>query len=143
MSDCHATTGCAGSPQRTHPCPVNGRVCKEVATATVLHHLARPWEWDDRGRSYFFCDDPDCAVVYFSDDGQVIGKSSLRTEIGQKSHSPEALVCYCFGVSQADAQQNPAVRDFVIEQTRLGRCACESRNPSGRCCLKDFPRGGG
>jgi hypothetical protein len=28
----------------------------------------------------------------------------------------------------------------VIEQTRLHNCACDVRNPSGRCCLKDFPK---
>jgi len=33
-----------------------------------------------------------------------------------------------------------AIKAFVIQQTKEGLCACESRNPSGRCCLADFRR---
>lgn len=141
MSDCHVETGCATAPQRTRPCPANGRLCKEVSTATVLHQLVRAWESDERECVYYFCDDPECDVVYFSDDERVIRRSGVRSEVGQKSRSEEALLCYCFGISRRDARLDPAVRAFVLEQTSLKRCACETRNPSGRCCLKDFPRG--
>jgi len=42
----------------------------------------------------------------------------------------------------AVALADPGIRDFVVAQTRLGLCACDTRNPSGRCCLIDFPRDG-
>ena len=49
------------------------------------------------------------------------------------------MLCYCFGVSRADFDRNPGTKDFVTAQTKAGLCACETSNPSGRCCLKDFP----
>jgi len=33
-----------------------------------------------------------------------------------------------------------AIKAFVVQQTKEKLCACESRNPSGRCCLADFKR---
>jgi hypothetical protein len=90
---------------------------------TVLHQIAEPWCWDGLQDTYFFCDDPDCE--------------------GAKEGSKGALLCYCFGVSFHDAVENPEIRQFVIEQTKKGICACEIRNPSGKCCLKDFPKESG
>jgi len=48
-------------------------------------------------------------------------------------------VCYCFGVSRSDFRNDPATKDYVIAQTKAGLCSCDTSNPSGRCCLKDFP----
>jgi hypothetical protein len=28
----------------------------------------------------------------------------------------------------------------VMAQTKAGLCSCDTSNPSGRCCLKDFPK---
>jgi hypothetical protein len=44
-------------------------------------------------------------------------------------------------VSKTDYLDNPGTREFVVEQTKLKHCACEVQNPSGKCCLKDFPKG--
>ena len=85
---------------------------------------------------YFFCDDPGCDVVYFGQDDTVICRPQLRTPVKNAS----ALLCYCFGVTLDDASQNPEIRDFVVEKTRQGLCSCDTSNPSGRCCLKNFPR---
>jgi len=87
----------------------------------------------------FFCRDPDCEVVYFGEDNSVILKTELRTEVGIKDKSEQAMICYCFGVTHAAASRSPHIKAFVIEQTRNQLCACEIRNPSGKCCLKDFP----
>jgi hypothetical protein len=57
-----------------------------------------------------------------------------------KETDGDVLLCYCFGVSRADAACDPALRDFVVAATRDGQCACDTRNPSGRCCLKDLPK---
>lgn len=92
------------------------------------------------GRRYFFCDDPNCEVVYFGDDDSVILKCQLRTKLGAKEAAADGLLCYCFGVTKADALSDPGIRDFVLTQTRLGLCSCDTSNPSGRCCLTGFPR---
>ncbi|MCX7193319.1 MAG: hypothetical protein NTY60_06830 [Proteobacteria bacterium] len=137
MSDCCSSPDCHPNKRR---CPVNGLECAEVSHRTIAHHIKHAWQWDDKGQRYFSCDDPDCDVVYFGEDNSVILKSQLRTRAGVKNASEDALLCYCFGVSRADALNNPDIRDFVVTETRLGRCSCETSNPSGRCCLKNFPR---
>ncbi|MCF6204409.1 MAG: hypothetical protein L3J59_12215, partial [Methylococcaceae bacterium] len=53
-------------------------------------------------------------------------------------------LCYCFDVNVAEYIQalknNTAseIKNFVIQKTKSGECACEIRNPSGQCCLANF-----
>lgn len=134
MSDCCKT------PEGIHPdkhrCPANGIEYPEVSARTIAHHIRNPWQWEGRGLRHYYCDDPACDVVYFGEDDSVILKSQLRTEV----KSADAPLCYCFGVNPADVRKDPEIRDFVAAQTRQGLCSCDTRNPYGRCCLKDFPR---
>jgi len=139
MNNCCSTSTDNKTPGEKHPCPVDGEACAQVSIRTILHHLKTPWLWPARQQSYFFCDAPDCEVVYFGEDDSVIYKSELRTHVGIKENSDDAPLCYCFDVSKADAKQDPTVKEFVVQQTKAKQCACEIRNPSGRCCLKDFP----
>jgi hypothetical protein len=111
-----------------------------VPVRTIAHHIKEPWAWVPSAERYYFCDDPDCDVAYFGDDNSVVLKSQLRTRIGVKERTERDLLCYCFGVSRADFERDPAAREFVMAQTRIGACSCETSNPSGRCCLKDFPK---
>jgi hypothetical protein len=131
--------GAAGLPGR-HRCPVNGRDYPEVSARTVACHVAEGVVWRHGARHYFFCEDPACEVVYFGDDGSTILKTQLRTRVGLKEDTPDSLLCYCFGISREDFRRDPSRREFVVAKTRAGLCSCETRNPSGRCCLKDFPK---
>lgn len=140
MSHCCSSSGCDNNPPKRHCCPVNGREYSEVSVRTITHHVKDAWTWQPTGHRYFFCDDPGCEVVYFGDDDSMILKSQLRTRVGVKELSDTSLLCYCFGVTKADFSVNPATKDFVIAQTKAGQCSCDTSNPSGRCCLKDFPR---
>ncbi len=140
MSDCCTMTEEKPPNPNKHCCPDNGRAGAEVSVKTIAHHLKHPWTWRDAGVRYFFCGDPECNVVYFGDDDSVITRQQLRTRVGVKEAVPDAPVCYCFGVSHADAVQDASIREYVIEQTRQQQCSCDVSNPSGRCCLKDFPR---
>lgn len=138
MSDC-CPTSTEEYPNR-HVCPVNGKAYGQVSPNTIKHHIKAPWAWQEKNQGYYFCSDPDCPVVYFGQDGYVIDKQAVRTVIGAKERSVNALICYCYGVSKAEARTDPRIREFVVEETKQRRCACETRNPSGRCCLADFPR---
>lgn len=139
MADCCSSSNCKTTHPNKHRCPVNGFEYTEVSPRIIAHHIKHSWQWDGKGRRYFFCDDPNCDVVYFGDDNSVILKSQLRTKVGVKDASEDALLCYCFGVSKADALNNPGIRDFVATKTKLELCSCDTSNPSGRCCLKSFP----
>ena len=139
MADCCSSTDCEISHPRKHRCPANGKAYSEISTKTITHHIRDSWTWVGKAGRYFFCDDPACDVVYFGDDGTTIQKSQLRTRVGVKEASDDALVCYCFGVTKGNARNDPGIRDFVVLQTKHGLCSCDTSNPSGRCCLKDFP----
>lgn len=135
MSDC-----CSSAQPKKSRCPACGNECAEVSARTMAHHLKQAWTWQDRGCRYFFCGSPACEVVYFGEDGSVIGNAAVRTPVGAKDASDAAVLCYCFGVTRADALRSSEARAYVLAQTERGSCSCETSNPSGRCCLKDFPR---
>jgi hypothetical protein len=138
MADCRSAS-CGTKAHRKHRCPENGIEYSGVSTRTILHHIRKPWAWRENKQGYYFCEDPKCDVVYFGDDDSVITKSEVRLAIGVKEASEDAPLCYCFGISKADFSLNPSLRDFVIQKTKNGLCSCETSNPSGQCCLKDFP----
>ena len=140
MSECCYSSSCDNTYLKKQRCPINGHEYSEVSARTIAQHIKEPWKWQRIGHRYFFCDDPGCEVVYFGDDGSMILKSQLRTRLGLKVVSDEGLLCYCFGVTKRDFRRDPVTRDFVVAQTKAGQCSCDTANPSGRCCLKDFPK---
>lgn len=140
MSDCCSKSICTDPFPRKHICPANGEEYRTVSAATIRHHIKAPWMWQSKNQGYYFCSDPDCPVVYFGQDNSVIESGSLRTKVGIKSKANDAVVCYCYGITKAEANISPSTRQFVVEEKKSGNCACKARNPSGRCCLGDFPR---
>jgi len=138
MSDCCNTSSSKENAHKKHICPVNGKAYSKVFTTTILHHISQPWKWNPNNTNYYFCSDPECEVAYFGQDNSIINKSELRTTIGIKEKSEDSLICYCFGVSKQEATNNPEIKKFVLTQTKEHTCSCETRNPSGKCCLKDF-----
>lgn len=138
MSGC-----CDGQNQKsakTAVCPLNDQIYKRVSIKTLLHQLHKPWRKKLTG-DYYYCDDPECEVIYFNQSGQVFNKDDVRFPECDLSPGQAALVCYCFDVSIADLQSDQdkaVIREFIIEQTANHHCECEVRNPSGTCCLKDF-----
>lgn len=136
MSVCGVAMGVA-QPNK-FKCPVNGRRYARVSDKTILLHINKPWNWDRKNQGYYFCEDAECDVVYFGEDESIITKSAVRTVVGIKEKSDNALICYCFGVTKR-ASADSRIKSFVIKNTKDHTCACEIRNPSGRCCLKDFP----
>ena len=136
----HCCTGKGHSFGR-YSCPANGKEYPEINLRTVLHQIKKPWDYPLPAPQHYFCYDPECDVVYFTHSGAVINRQQLRGQVGQKERSPDRMLCYCYGVLQNQAATDPSIKSFVIMETKAGRCACEVRNPSGRCCLKDFPKG--
>lgn len=133
--------GVSGSKPKTQKrvCPVCEKIALDVTKRTMLQHINNAWLHTLKDEQYFYCRTKDCNVVYFSENDEVINKDNVRTHIGIKEKSDSALICYCFGVSKA-AADNEDIKNFVIKQTKESNCACEIANPSGRCCLKDFPK---
>ena len=111
----------------------------QVPFKTVLQQLKKPWQYELAEQQYYYCDDPECEVVYFGEDNSVIKQAEIRTQVGIKStNDNHSLICYCFDISYAEARKDESLMQFVAEKTKNQYCSCESQNPSGRCCLKDF-----
>lgn len=137
MSDC-----CSNHSTKitTETCPKCGESCKSVEHKTLYHQVMFPENQAVFQDKYYFCPAKECPVGYFSSAEQIIPKQSLRTyqEIeGDK-------LCYCFDISanqySSDLKANNAetIKNFVIQKTKSGDCACEIKNPSGQCCLAKF-----
>ena len=139
MTDCCVSKPSDCVPPKRLRCPVHDKEYGSVSYKTILHHLSEPWSNAIIKQGYYFCSDADCEVVYFGQDNTLVSKSELRANVGVKEKAPERMVCYCFGVTYAAAESDHAVVDFVKQKTRQSLCSCETSNPSGRCCLKDFP----
>jgi len=105
----------------------------------MLHQVQFPDNQALAAGDYAFCSNRACMIGYFSPSTH-IPKSKLRAfQPGQA-----AMLCHCFDISEStyrSALANAsaaATKAFVVQQTKEGLCACESRNPSGRCCLANF-----
>ncbi len=124
-------------------CPNCGSSCLSVPAATVAKHIKKPWLQKPQffQQSWYFCRHRRCETIYFSHHNRQISQIELRTPIAIKAtdKSPDALLCFCYGIKIQDFQSKPQLlRQFIIEQTQSGNCACEHFNPSGQCCLKEL-----
>lgn len=108
---------------------------------TVFHQVKFPEVLNIETGNYFHCAKKKCSVGYFSQEGLVISKHQLRAfdELSNK-------LCYCFDINAEQYRQSlkdntaSEIKNFVIQKTKSGDCACEIRNPSGQCCLAGFKR---
>jgi len=105
----------------------------------MLHQMRFPHNQRLEEGNYAFCANRDCTTGYFS-ALTIIPTSQLRALQPDK----EVMLCHCFDISESVYRTalsngtNKAMKAFVVQQTKEGLCACESRNPSGRCCLASF-----
>ncbi len=120
-------------------CSACGQNCFPVSRQTMLHQVQFPDNQDIAEGDYSCCASPDCNTGYFS-ISDMISKTRLRAfQPGR-----QAMLCHCFDISEAvyqaalDDGTAKAIKAFVVQQTKEKLCACESRNPSGRCCLASF-----
>ena len=127
---------------RTPHCPASGTAGVAVGWVTVAAQLRVPLP---PKRSFFLCKDPACPVVYFSDQGAPFEREALHVDPGFKRPG-DGPVCYCFGHLESNVRGEVAstgsstVVDAIRERIRSDGCACEARNPTGRCCLPDVIR---
>ena len=136
---CSESCDTVSSPKKSK-CPACGKKYNTVSEKTILYHIKDPWNWPVKHQAYYYCETPECTVVYFGEDASVIKKSELRTIVGIKEKPDAGLICYCFGVTKKQAANNKEAATFVLNKTKEQSCACETHNPSGKCCLKNFPK---
>lgn len=147
MPDCCAENSKQCTAPAVMACPANGARSKQVGILTVRSLVRRlPLNMPDT--QYYFCDSPDCAVVYFPlhPKAPSFRRGDLTVRVGAKEIKDPIPICYCFGFTRRDVWDeirrtgNSSVAGRVAAEVEAGRCACEVRNPSGKCCLGDITR---
>jgi hypothetical protein len=125
-------------------CPGNGRPAAPVQLRTVKAML-QPTALRRIGREqHYYCTDARCAIVYFSESGARYGVDDVAVALADKQPGPPRLVCYCFGYVEAlpavaNGGAEPEVLGAIRAHVKAGQCACDVKNPSGRCCLSAHP----
>lgn len=120
-------------------CSACGQTALPVSRQTMLHQVQYPDNMSMLEGDYAFCANRDCNSGYFS-ASNMIPKISLRAF----QSNQDVMLCHCFDVSESDYRtalqhgSSEAIKAFVVQQTKDKLCACESRNPAGRCCLASF-----
>lgn len=109
--------------------------------------LLKPDQKLRAGEQFLFCATPSCEVAYFSTTGEIVfEKQDVKVRIGVKEQEDPVPVCYCFGHTRAlvwreiERTGESAVVASIKEAVQDGRCECEIRNPSGKCCLGEVTR---
>ncbi|MGH9389518.1 MAG: putative iron-sulfur cluster-binding metallochaperone [Vicinamibacteria bacterium] len=121
-----------GAPSTRALCRSCGAAGRNVEWITVKSLLtARALERADASE-YRFCGSPGCDVVYFT-ERLAFRREDVRVPAFPKEPPGARVVCYCFEIVEGgiDAETESRIRAHVS----AGRCACEIKNPEGRCCL--------
>ncbi len=147
MSDCCSVNTKIGTAPLVMVCPVNGARSKQVDMLTVKS-LVRKLPLGMPNTQYYFCGASDCDVVYFASeaDAPKFRREDLVVRVGAKETTEPIPVCYCFGFTRKDIENEIAetgrstVADRIKTEVNAGNCACEVKNPSGKCCLGDVTR---
>jgi hypothetical protein len=121
---------------------VNGVRSKQVDMLTVKS-LVRQLPLGMPKTQYYFCEAPGCDAVYFPLDTQapLFRCGDLTVRVGAKETVDPIPVCYCFGFTRKDIENEidetgrSTVADRIKTEVKAGNCACEVKNPSGKCCL--------
>jgi hypothetical protein len=146
MSDC-CSVGDSSKAPAVMACPVNGARSKQVEMLTVKS-LVRQLPLGMPKTQYYFCEAPGCDAVYFPLDRQapLFRRGDLIVRVGTKEAADPIPVCYCFGFTRQDVWDEiretgkSTVAGRITAEVRAGNCACEVKNPSGKCCLGDVTR---
>ncbi|MCI0691975.1 (2Fe-2S)-binding protein [candidate division KSB1 bacterium] len=125
-------------------CPVSGTLSRKVQSRT-LEHLLKPEKLGARRDvQYYYCKEPACTVVYFSnEDVPFFTTEHVAVKIFVKDQGAEVPVCYCFDWIRARLKQQisetgkSTAASEIAREIKAGRCVCDIKNPKGECCLGD------
>ncbi len=147
MSDCCSVNAKTAAAPPVLACPVNGARSKQVDMLTVkslVCHLPLGMP----NAQYYFCESPPCDVVYFPLNPQapIFRRADLLVRVGAKETEDPIPVCYCFGFTRKDIEDEVAqtgrstISGRITAEVKAGNCSCEVKNPSGKCCLGNVTR---
>ena len=147
MSECCSVKAGESFTPPVMTCPECGSRSKKVETLTVKS-LVRHLPFNIPPAQYYFCESPDCDLVYFPSHGAAprFHRGDLLVRVGVKEKVDPIPICYCFGVSRKDLWEEvertgkSTLAENIRAEVKAGNCACELKNPSGKCCLGNVTR---
>ena len=147
MAECCSVGESGKQAPAVMSCPESGTHSKRVDLLTV-RSLVRHLPLGMPDTPYYYCTAPACDVVYFPYEvgAPMFRRADLLVRVWSKEQGDGAPICYCFGFSKQDILQEIAtsgtsnVSEKVKREVQAGHCACEVKNPSGKCCLGDVTR---
>ncbi len=142
MSDCCSVNGSATKAPPVMDCPVSGTRSKRVDLLTVKS-LVRTLPLGMQSTQFYFCESPACDVVYFplNPAAPVFRRADLLVPVWNKEQAGSVPVCYCFGftgkniLDEIEQSGRSTASERIRAEVQAGNCACEVKNPSGKCCL--------
>ena len=134
------------APLRAH-CPQSKTSARKIQRRTVEHLVKPELVGSISDSQYYYCDAPDCPVVYFNQDSSgTFTKGDLQVPVFAKDPGKEVNVCYCFDWTRGRIEEeiketgtSTASRE-VAEKMKADHCDCDIKNPKGTCCLGDINR---
>ncbi|MDZ7291543.1 MAG: (2Fe-2S)-binding protein [candidate division KSB1 bacterium] len=140
---CCLVTEKTPTPARAE-CPVSGTLSRKIQRRT-LEHLLKP---EKRGFlqdvQYYYCKEPTCNVVYFSNENvPLFTTEDLAVKVFVKDQGDDVPVCYCFNWTRGRLKQqiketgHSTAALEIAREIKAGHCACDVKNPKGECCLGD------
>ena len=136
---------CCKLPTQMCPYPVCGNTGRKVSALTLDNHITGPLR-EKTGNDATFCLNPGCEVVYCVPGGKVVRRGETKLAVTIKDPGDDVYVCYCFEFKRGDIRKDLSekgktdIPDRIRKNIQDGKCACESKNPRGACCLADVAR---
>lgn len=118
--DCRLVTKTMPAPSRA-ACPVSGTLSRKVRHRTLEHLLNPPQRGAIREAQYYFCTEPMCDVVYFSnEETPAFSIADLAVRVFAKDCGDEVPVCYCFDWTRARISRE--IKKTAIPPLRWKSC---------------------
>lgn len=140
LSDCCTPNEITSSSSFFGVCPSCKSKGKKVGVIT-LKSLLKPsaLETLNADLNYFFCQTPDCDVVYFTNEKTYL-MSDMKVRVYQKDQSLTVPACYCFDWTREKIHEqlknvHTLPTEHIRKNIKANRCGCEVNNPQGSCCL--------
>lgn len=140
---CCLVTEKTSAPPRAE-CPISHTSSRKVQRRT-LEHLLKPERVSlIQNVQYYYCTEPTCDVVYFSNEDVLhFTKDDIQVKVFTKDQGDDVNVCYCFDwtrrrICQQIVETRKSTASLEIAQKiKAGLCECDIKNPKGECCLGD------
>lgn len=131
------------SPATDTACPDCTAPGKSVRAITLRSLLSEAAHADVRNEEgWRHCAAAGCSTAYFHPgSGARFASSNVKVRIGTKEKSGPRPVCYCFGHTVEEIDEEIArtgestIGDRITERCRAGLDRCAETNPQGSCCL--------